>query len=371
MSAFWGTRNSDYDPSTFYATTYSTSYSRPKTTQTRSTFPELRGNDVSGFSSNNHVSPLDLAPLNETSIYGTTTSHSSHSENSTIKSLMKPKPMIRAVMEHSGFWNEPEPNILYESPAMRVKANLERERNAAYLDPLTLKRMAHKNQIDGENKGAGPKWGSTTYGQAYTNHETNQQRYWKVDRSLIGPKDATSFTREPLTLPETPIDEQQSIMKTSYQRPQRKQNIEIPNRTVLEPSGFTNSVIPTMNRKIALSDVSPDDLHPIEVSRLKTKNTTEYQNLFNPDPYKSVSHVSYQAPNRITQRAMTAATPIRRGATGYNSNETVIAGPPGDPRYHKTGKTETTKKFKDPSTLRNNSISTTPNVVERSGYWAT
>ena len=371
MTASWMSPKSDYDPSTFWSTTYSSSYTRPNTTQSRCTFPELRSNDISGFSSNNRVSPLDLAPLDDKSIYGTTSSHAAHSEVSTIKTLMKSKPITHAVMEHSGFWREPEPNVLYDSPTMRKKNEREREVNASYLDPLTLKRMAHKNPIDGENNGAGPRWGSTTNRTAYSRYENSHDRYWKTDRNLIGPKDENSFTRQHVTIGEKPIDEQTSTMKASYRMPPRIVSAEIPNRTVMEQSGFSNSVSPTMNRKMMLSDVSTNDLHPIEVSRLKHKNTPEYQNLYYPDPYMSTNQVSYRNPIRTMQRAMTATASIRRGNTGYNSNETITVGAPGDPRYHKTGKSETTKKFKDPATLRNHDVQQTPNIVERSGYWAT
>lgn len=364
MTARWLSPLNDNEP---WTTTYSSSYTRPNTTQSRFTFPELRSNEITGFSSNNRVSPLDLAPLDDKSIYGTTSSHAAHSELSTIKTLMKPKPISQSVMEHSGFWREPEPNVLYDSPTMRKKNEREREINASYLDPLTLKRIAHKNPIDGENSGAGPRWGSTTNRTAYARYDNSHDRYWKIDKSLIGPKDENGFTRQHLTIGEKPIDEQTSTMKASYRNPPRITTAEIPNRTVMERSGFSNSSSPTINRKMMLSDVSANDLHPIEVSRLKHKNTPEYQNLYFPDPYVTTNQVSYRNPTR----AMTAAASIRRGNTGYNSNETVIVGAPGDPRYHKTGKSETTKKFKDPATLRNNNIQQTPNIVERSGYWAT
>ncbi|OHS97650.1 hypothetical protein TRFO_09361 [Tritrichomonas foetus] len=370
MSAHWMSRGADTNSAAFYSTTYSSSYTRPNTTQNRSTFPELRPNDTSGFSSNNHVSPLELNPLNEKSIYQTS-SHVAHSDASTVKTLMQPKPIARAVMEHSGFWHETEPNVLYESPAMRVSAAREREINANYLDPHTLKRMSHKNPIEGENHGAGPKWGSTTNNTAFCNHQTSHDRYWTMDRSLIGKKEHNGFTRQHVTLKEEPIDDMISTTKEAFTRPPRTRAAEVPNRTVMERSGFSNAAVPIINHKMMLSDVSADQLHPIEVNRLRHKNTPEHQNLYHPDPYLSTAQVSYQTPNRTITRALTAAAPIRHGSTGYLSNENVIAGPPGDPRYHKTGKTETTKRFVDPSTLRTRDITQTPNVVERSGYWAT
>ena len=141
----------------------------------------------------------------------------------------------------------------------------------------------------------------------------------------------------------------------------------------MEKSGFTYSSIPTQTKNIKLSDVTADDLPSLTIHRMKHKNTTEYQNLYDPDPWKTTNQMSYKPPERTTERAVTAGCSIRRGRTGYNSNESITAGAPGDPRWTKTGKTEAMKRFKDPTPVLRQSTASgvRPNVMERSGYWAT
>lgn len=367
----WLSGGADSCARSVYTTTYASSYSRPQTTWAASRSLDSKAQPINtGFASNNHVSPLDLAPVNDTSIYKQTSTHATHCDGASVKALAASKPIARASMEHSGFWTEPQANVLYDSPARRVAADKERTTNASFLDPLTLKRMKHHNPIDAENGGAGPAWGSTTASQSYQRHETSHERFNNIDRSLIGKKEHNGFTRQHITITEDRIDDGKSTTQATYQKPVRPKFGEIPTRTVMEHSGFATAAIPTMTKKRMLSDIKPDELHPVTVARMKHKDTAEYQNLFNPDPYKSVAHVSYQPPNAQT-RAFTAMPGVRRGATGYNSNERVIAGPPGDARTYKTGKTEAMKKFKDPETLRPRGVGQVPNVVERSGYWAT
>lgn len=392
----WRSRGGDPNLEAFYTTTYSSSYTRPKTTSysTRSINPNLAsgtqsgaGGNIgtttggvgsttqhlpSGYSTNNRVSPLELAPRPDRKDYLDSYSHECFCPESSIKTLMRERPIVRAAMERSGYWNEPMPNVLYESPAMRVTSARERTINAANLDPLTLKRITKENPIDGENHGAGPEWGSTTYNQAYHNYETNNSKFFKTDRNLIGKKEPDAFTRNHLTIPEKPVDEQISTYTASYRKPPVLTSINIPNRTVMERSGYTGSLIPTMNKAAPLSDVTADELNPIEVSRLRHVNPPEYQNLFDPDPYKSTYQISYQTPRRTIERALTSSSNVRHARTGYQTNETITAGPPGDPRYFKTGKTEVMRKFKDPTqALRSRNTNVRPNVMERSGYWAT
>ena len=354
-----------------YSTTYSSSYTSPTKTQAHSTFYENHQNDTSGFTSNNHFSPLELAPLDGFDRF-TTVSHSSHSDKSSVRSILtSPKTIPRSVVEHSGFWHEPAPNILYDSPARRVQSTEEAERNAKHLDAQTLRRISHHNAIDGENGGVGPRWGSTTASTAYGRLETPHERYERIDKSLIGSREATGFTRQHLTVPEQNVAPMTSVNNETYVRHQQTRPPEIPNRTVMQRSGFADSTVPTMNKKMNLYDVGPERLTPIEIQRLKYSNTPEYQNLYNPDPYTTSSEVSYKPPQNTISRSVETGTNIMRASTGYSTNETVIAGSPGDPRYYKTGKTEMAKKFIDPSTLKTRDIQATPNVVERSGYWAT
>ncbi|OHT10756.1 hypothetical protein TRFO_19891 [Tritrichomonas foetus] len=379
----WRSRGADPMLESFYTTTYASAYQRPKTTSS-ATARSVNGNTsrsittsntilTTGYSTNNHVSPLELAPLSDRKDYRDSHSHEVYCPESSITTLMRDRPIVRAAMERSGYWNEPLPNVLYESPAMRAQTARERTITASNLDPLTLRRMTKHNPIDGENGGAGPDWGSTTYNKAFIEHESNHSRYWRTDRNLIGKREPDAFTRNHLTIPQKPVDDQISTYTASYRKPPTAKEITIPNRSVMERSGYTASVVPTINKAALLSDVTADDLHPIEVNKLKHVNTPEYQNLFEPDPYKSMSEVTFTPPARTIERALDSKDNVRHGRTGYGANETVRAGPPGDPRYYKTGKTEEMKSFKDPTPVirarTNHSIR--PNVMERSGYWAT
>ncbi|KAH0790192.1 hypothetical protein GPJ56_005928 [Histomonas meleagridis] len=361
-------RGGDSDVMSFYTTTYASSYRRPNTTQSRSITPGIypqTQNIRTGFSSNNHISPLDLAPLKDRSDYRNTSSHETHSLAAVNRNINRDRPVTRSVMERSGYWNEPEANILYESPAMRIKTQQEREINASHLDRLALSRISHYNPIDAENHGAGPNWGSTTTGTAYSKKPTSYERLWDNGPPSVGRKEQNSFTRQHITIPEDPVEEPISIMKTSYcSRPRTRSTVGIPSNVTMQHSGFTDSIKPTHEKTLPLSNVTAEQLPPITVRELKLKNTTEYQNLFDPDPYKSVSMISYQPP----KRAVTAMAPKRN--SGYNSNETVRAGVPGDTRTFKTGNTTYTKSFKEQSAYRTRDSSPViPTVMERSGYW--
>jgi hypothetical protein len=139
----------------------------------------------------------------------------------------------------------------------------------------------------------------------------------------------------------------------------------------MERSGFMYATIPTQNKTVLLSDVKPEDLPSLTIHRIKHRNTPEHQNLYDPDPFKTTHQISYRTPNRSVERALTAGAPIRRAGTGYNSNETMHAGAPGDPRTAQTGITEFQGKYADPiPTLLARDITACPNVMERSGYWS-
>ena len=228
--------------------------------------------------------------------------------------------------------------------------------------------MKQKNQIDAENNGLGPDDHSTTYGAAYTKHRSNHDRYWETDRSLIGKKEQNGFTRQHLTIHEDNIADMRSTTHAVHCEQPLKRPAKIPQRTVLESSGFARSEFPTMSRYTPLSDISASQLHPVEVDKLRHKDTTKYQNLYNPNPYVSTAHISYQDPAAVT-RATTAVTTVRRGPSGYGHNEHVTAGAPGDHRTFVTGKTTYYKGFKDPQLGFRGRREMTANVVERSGFW--
>jgi hypothetical protein len=142
----------------------------------------------------------------------------------------------------------------------------------------------------------------------------------------------------------------------------------------MEKSGFTYSSKPTHNNVKPLSDVTADDLPSLTIHRLKHKNTPDYQNLYDPNPYNTTYGISYKPPARTIDRALTPGAPFSRGTTGYDSNETIRAGPPGDPRWCKTGETEYQDKFTDQMVPLRATIerakTACPNRMERSGYWS-
>jgi hypothetical protein len=324
-----------------------------------------------GFASNHRVSPLELEERPDRADCRISHSNQTHSPGSTVEAMMAPKPIVRAVMEKSGFWNEPQPNVLYDSPAQRAATARDARANAAGLDPVTLRRMARHNAIDAENGGAGPDWGSTTYDTSYRRRPTNHDRYWETDRSLIGKREPDAYMRQHVTVPREPVDEQASIYTTSYGPPPAPRDIRIPDRVVMERSGFTHSMIPVQNRAVSLSNVSPEDLPSLTKHRIKHRNTPEYQSLYEPDPYRTTSEVSYKPPERTIERALTPGAAVKRGGTGYRSNETMHAGPPGDPRRLPTGITEFQYRYTDPMIeIRSREMTACPNVMERSGYWS-
>jgi hypothetical protein len=324
-----------------------------------------------GYASNNNVGPLELAPRQDRTDYRTTHSHQVHCEESSVMELLKPRPIARAAMEKSGYWREPEPNVVYDSPAKREVSFRERYDHAASLHPTTLKKMGKHNAIDAENVGAGPDWGSTTYGTHYREHEPNQSKFWRLDRNLIGKREPDAYTRQHVFVPQDPVDEQVSIYTTSYQKPAVRTDITIPTRTVMEQSGFTYSSKPTQNKTLPLSTVTAEDLPSLTLNRLKHKNTPDFQNLSDPEPYKSTQQVSYKPPPRTIERALKPGAPVARGATGYESNERVRAGPPGDPRWARTGETEYQDNYTDQTVPLRASFRRRTNVnkMERSGYW--
>ena len=413
MTFSFKSRGGDPNLESFYTTEYSSNYTRPQTTATRArsgnlsssvrsrsipieedtgypgeteyqaryrppqtavgtrslTQTDLPPQTGSGYATNHHVSPLALNELDERSIYRTSVSHLTHSKDSTVEVFNRPRTVPKAAMERSGFWREPLPNTLYDSPEVRRTRAVEEAENAKHLHPQTLKTMRHNNPINVENGGAGPAWGSTTSGTAYVRHPTPQEAFYQTDRSLIGKREANGFTRQHITVHQENIEDPASEYSTSFGPRPKERSLKIPGRTVMDTSGFAKAAIATHSRNTPLSDVGPDDLHAIEVERLRKKNTPEYQSLFEPSPYVSTAHLSYQNPH-VMSRASTATTRIRHGPTGYQENSTIIAGAPGDPATHKTGKTEYRKKFVDQQLGFRGRPSQTANVVERSGFWS-
>lgn len=373
MSDKWLLRGGEEDLSQFYCTEYRTEYTRPAThfyADKMPICPDAQPRRIgTGYGSNNHVSPLELAELKERELYKTTTTHATHSDDSSVNAMMKPKPLQRSIMERSGFWNEPQRNILYESPHERV--NTIRTRSLRPEVPaLTLKRLKVVDPVQYENNGKGPEWGSTTHNASYIKHTTPHERYWKMDRKLIGRPEGNAFTKNHLTVSMKPVDDMISTCHRDYTKKDLTRGINIPSRTILEASGFSRSEKPTHNKTVPLSDVTAADLPPQTVSKMKLNDTPQYQNLFNPDPWISTCHVSYKDPNiYYTQERSFENKEIQKTLSGYGHNETVKVGAPGDARGFKTGKTTYRVSYKDPELGFRGHVQKNANVVERSGYW--
>jgi hypothetical protein len=195
------------------------------------------------------------------------------------------RPLARAAIERSGFWRDPSANVLQDSPAKRVDATREREVSALHLDQLTLKHMRHQNPIDAENGGSCPKWGSTTSGTTFCEHQSSHDRFREIDRSLIGSRESTSFSRQRVAISEGRIEDPISTAHDCYRPKELARSIHIPNHTVMEPSGFATAAIPTQIHVAKMSEVTAADLPAATVAEMRRKNTPEYQNLFEPSPY--------------------------------------------------------------------------------------
>ena len=346
-----------------YATTYSSSYTDPRA-QTRAPSAAVQPSGT-GFAKNSRMSPLSSAPG---AFDGDTTSHSAFSERSSLNGVRSDRQVGQAIMEKSGYSRETG-NIFGDSPARRAEAQREREINASHLDPVTYKRMQKSDPIAAENGGAGPAWGSTASSAAFTRQETAHERFARIDRDLIGQKQENGYTREKMLVGQERISDDISTMKAEYVRPERPPVGDIPNRTVMQSSGYAHAETPTIGKKTVLADASPDELSAVQLQRLKQTNTPEYTNVFHPDPYASVAKATFQDPEQLRERGVPEFSQVRKVRTGYDANEHVTVGAPGDARTHKTGKTEKMKTMRDPETLKTRDTGVMPNVVQRSGYW--
>ena len=307
-----------------YETEYSSKFvHRPSTTAVTRSF-------IDNPIQNNPISTQNTISEDK-SIFQTSSTHEHFSKNSSIVNKKLDVPIQRAVMEKSGYWGD---SSQISKPS---KENIEKM--------------------------------VTTSTLTYKKNETTHERYWKIDQSLIGKKESNSYTKQHVFIPKKSETDYISTNHVSFKGTFPKPSVSIPNSTVVEDSGFSKAAFPTKNSTLPLSDISPNDLHPIELKRLKYRNTTEFQNLYNPNPYISINHLSYQKNNITTDRAKTAIPMIRKGTSGYCSNSIVHAGPPGDARTFKTGKTENKKVFKNPELGFRGHIQATPNVMERSGFW--
>jgi hypothetical protein len=149
-------------------------------------------------------------------------------------------------MECSGFWRDPLVSIAQESVAKRVDAT------ASHLDALTLKRMRRQNRIDTEDGGAGPMTSSATF----CGHQSSHDRFREINRSLIGCREPTAFSQQPVAVGQAPIDELISIGRDCHHPKQVARTIHIPGHTVMKPSGFVTAAIPTRTQVTMMSDVT-------------------------------------------------------------------------------------------------------------------
>jgi hypothetical protein len=344
-----------------YVSTYAAHYSRPQTGMPVFSRAALG----SGFSGNNRISVYQLEELPD-SRKPVTSSQAYHCEASSLNALRNPKPVVRGLVEHSGYWTS-EPKTDRIGCSAKEDRRVEHEREAAMqgIHPKILARIRHHSQIEAENGGAGPRWGSTTHGATYGVHDTSRDRWRAMDRGLIGQKEPDAFTRQRPSIPTDLLEEPVSVAKRDFVAPPRTRDLTFPSRTVMTPSGFSTSERPLVSRYTLLSDVNLSELHPVTVKRIRQKDPVEYHKILEPNPYKSSYQVTFQSPK---QRGVVTAE-VARGYTGYCRNEWTQAGAPGDPSTFKVGRTITEKHYKDPATLRTRDVGQVPNVIDRSGYW--
>jgi hypothetical protein len=137
----------------------------------------------------------------------------------------------------------------------------------------------------------------------------------------------------------------------------------------MERSGFTAATVPTRTDAVALANIAPENLPPAALARMRRTNTVEYQNLYEPDPYRSVQQVSYRDPCGGKSRIEPGGC-VSRGGTGFGSNTARSVGSPEDPRTHRTETSTTKTHYRHPDDVRGPPTEQVPNVVEHSGYWS-
>jgi hypothetical protein len=274
----------------------------------------------------------------------------------------------QAAVERSGYSTEPLANTLYDSPLERRRSHEVRAATAASLHPTTLRAMRRQNAINAENGGAGPAWGSTTYATHYVLHPTPQDAFRGANLQLIGTKEPNSYSRQHLTVRADRLEEPRTVYQASYGPRARSREIVFPSQTVMDSSGFAKSAFPTQTRDRPLADATAEQLHPVQVQELRTRNTPEFLNLSHPSAYRSTYGVSYGDPRALQARSATAL-PARAGQTGYLENNTVTVGSPGAPWARATGLTEYQDRYVDQQLGFRGRKQQDPNIVERSGYW--
>ncbi|EAX83016.1 hypothetical protein TVAG_111740 [Trichomonas vaginalis G3] len=243
-----------------YETTYNRFFQRPATTTvTGRQITTNTSRHESGFSSNTRMSPLHLNPTfpEEPVTRAPVTRGFTVSEKT------------RTRMEQSGYWHS------------------------------EITHSDKKQEMDLVS----------THMKDYPKYKSNHEVYWSLNRNLIGSREPTPYSRQPINVTQQRISPMESTSHSSYPKYQGNSGVNIPSNVRMERCGFSNAAVPLSSKSVAMSDRSINDLSPSEASHLKHKDPIEYQNIQYNTPYLTTAQISYQNPNKM--RAFTATTGLR------------------------------------------------------------
>ena len=265
-----------------------------------------------GFARNHSISPLNLYSLPSSEMYKTVYKNEYRQKiNSEIPQFQIP---THTALERSGFWSNENTNRVGLTPYQMKTESLQPKEK---YDEKRLARIKHYDPIQAERGGHGPEWGDTTYNSAMSLSARGVDRrdeFFSMNRNLIGKRTGTAYSKEFVLLP-TGDCKGDSIYQTtnqlSYSPPSMRMRPRMTQyRNVrMETSGYQMSN--------GLLGASPTAMTPFDQPP---------KNQIRP-PMTSQSLNSYNI------------TSPRRKSTGYQRNEKMTVGTPGDRRLFETGKT--------------------------------
>ena len=266
-----------------------------------------------GFARNNQISPLDLYSLGSKEMYSTVYKNEFRQKsNPEVPQIQIP---THTALERSGFWSSENTTRVGLTPyQMRTEAALPKEK----FDEKRLARIRHYDQIQAERGGHGPEWGDTTYNSAMSLSARGIDRrneFFSMNRDLIGKRTGTAFSKDTALIPVGDCKED-SIYQTTHQLSYSPPSARVRPRASeyhnvrMESSGYQASN--------GLLGVSPNAMTPFDQP---PKNQTR-------PPMTANYNYSYNV-----------SSP--RKTTGYQRNEKMTVGTPGDRRLFETGKTIT------------------------------
>lgn len=257
----------------------------------------------SGFSNNQHVSPLDLNALPSQETYNTIYKEQFPSFNGRQRVLPN-----NTCLERSGYW----------SNATDVRMGLTDKQEKTYrsqqqtLNDIEIARLKRKNPIEAEHDGLGPEWGDTSYNVAHSASRKNRKDdFLAMNKNLIGPKKNTGYSYdEPMN---SSINRDKSMYQTAAQRdfksPSPRSKLPETFKVRMEYTSYSRETVTSIGDRQAKLDTSG---------------------------YFCKQQQVPQRPKRFSPRKI---------STGYMKNETLTVGPPGDPRTFVTGRTIAKQMF--------------------------